>query len=114
MKRKILCIVDGIVGGQGNGPLDPTPMQSGIILAGMNPIVVDLACARLMGFDYKLMPILDKSLGGSFPPLFKGEYKDINCKSNNEKFNRALCDFEGIFMAFEPHFGWRNHIELDI
>jgi len=60
--RRIFCIVDGIVGGEGNGPLDPTPKPAGIVLAGMNPVAVDLVCARLMGFDYKRLPVLFKAM----------------------------------------------------
>ena len=60
--RRMFCIVDGIVGGQGNGPLDPTPKQSGVVVAGINPIAVDSVCARLMDFDYNKLPILYRSL----------------------------------------------------
>jgi len=56
--RHIFCIVDGIVGGEGNGPLDPTPKKVGMVLAGGNGVAVDLACAHLMGFDYRRLPVL--------------------------------------------------------
>lgn len=111
--RKILCIVDGIVGGEGNGPLDPTPKQSGVVLAGINPVMVDLVCARLMGFDYNKLPILYKSLVSNTLPLFAGKYDDINCISNDSQFNRTLCEFEGKYLGFKPHFGWLNHIEIE-
>ncbi|MBN1972647.1 MAG: DUF362 domain-containing protein [Sedimentisphaerales bacterium] len=111
--RRIFCIVDGIIGGQGNGPLDPTSNQAGVVIAGRNPIAVDLACARLMGFDYNKLPILYKAVNQETLPLFTGKYSDINCRSDNPHFNRALSELGEINFAFKPHFGWKNHIELE-
>ena len=111
--RRMFCIVDGIVGGEGNGPLDPTPKPAGMVLAGVNPIAVDLACARLMGFDYERLPVLYRSLGNEHPlPLMNFSYDDINCVSNQERLNKNLKEMKGEIFAFEPHFGWKGHIEL--
>ena len=110
--RRIFCIVDGIVAGEGNGPLDPTPKPVGIVIAGRNLIAVDLTCARLMDFDYKRLPILYRSMEDETLPLFTGGYCDIICKSNNKQFDRGLSEFEKINLGFIPHFGWKNYIEL--
>ena len=56
--RRMLCIVGGIVGSEGNGPLDPTPKPGGLVLAGNNAVAFDLVCAHLMGFGYKWLPVL--------------------------------------------------------
>lgn len=111
--RNIFNIVDGIVGGEGNGPLDPTAKSSGIVIAGPNPVAVDLVCARLMGFDYKKLPILYRSVMSESLPLFNSSYSDVQCKSNEQRFNRALSEFDGKYFEFKPHFGWREHIEID-
>ena len=111
--RRMFCIVDGIIAGQGNGPLDPTSINTGVIISGKNPIAVDLVCARLMGFDYNKIPILYRSLAGESLPLFTGGHENISCRSNNKQLNRALHEFNGTTFAFKPHFGWLNHIELD-
>jgi uncharacterized protein (DUF362 family) len=108
--RRVFCIVDGIVGGEGNGPLDPTPKRAGIILAGANPVAVDLTCARLMGFDYKCLPLLYQALADhSMPVGF--EYDEVVCNSNAQRFDRHLSEFNGKSLAFKPHFGWQGHIE---
>ena len=110
--RRIFCIVDGIVGGEGNGPLDPTPKPAGIILAGMNPIAVDLVCARLMGFDYKRLPVLYQSMIDHPLPLSAFEYDEVICRSDDPQFDGPLTQFNGTSLAFKPHFGWQGHIEL--
>ena len=112
--RNILCVVDGIVGGEGNGPLDPVPKQSGVVLAGINPVAVDLVCARLMGFDYKKLPILRRVISLKSLPIFSGKYDEIKCQSNQPQFSRSLCDYNDGCFTFKPHFGWLNHIEIEV
>jgi uncharacterized protein (DUF362 family) len=111
--RRMFCIVDGIVGGEGNGPLDPNPKHTGLVLAGTNPVAVDLACARLMGFDYRRLPILSRALTNHDLPISIFEYDDVICRSNMQQFDRPLNEFIGGSLAFKPHFGWQGHIELN-
>src|SRR5262249_50321232 len=45
------AIVDGIVGMEGNGPIQGIAKQAGVIVAGSEPAAVDTTCCRLMGID---------------------------------------------------------------
>jgi uncharacterized protein (DUF362 family) len=47
--RPDFAIVDGIVGMEGNGPIQGTAKASGILVAGDDPVAVDATCARVMG-----------------------------------------------------------------
>jgi uncharacterized protein (DUF362 family) len=47
--RPDFAIVDGIVGMEGNGPIQGTPKASGVLVAGNDPVAVDATCARIMG-----------------------------------------------------------------
>jgi uncharacterized protein (DUF362 family) len=44
-------IVDGIVGMEGNGPIQGQARQSGVLVFGADPVAVDATCARLMGLE---------------------------------------------------------------
>jgi uncharacterized protein (DUF362 family) len=46
------AIVDGIVGMEGNGPIQGTPKVCGALIFGDDPVAVDATCCRVMG----LMP----------------------------------------------------------
>jgi uncharacterized protein (DUF362 family) len=46
------AIVDGIVGMEGNGPIQGTPKACGALIFGDDPVAVDATCCRVMG----LMP----------------------------------------------------------
>ena len=111
--RRMFCIVDGIIGGEGNGPLDPTPKQSGVILAGMNPVAVDLACARLMGFDYDRLPFLRHAFYTHALPLVAFEPDKVVCRSTDTHCEQPLVDLDKRRLYFRPHFGWQGQIELD-
>ncbi len=45
------AIVDGIVGMEGNGPIQGTPKQAGVLVAGSDVVAVDATCCRVMGLD---------------------------------------------------------------
>ena len=48
---KIFAIVDGIVAMEGNGPIQGTPRNAGVVVAGASPVAVDASCCRIMGLD---------------------------------------------------------------
>ena len=111
--RRFFSIVDGIVAGEGNGPLDPTAINAGLVLAGGNPVALDLACARLMGFDHHKIPMLLRALAEHALPLVSYEYGDVVGKSNAPRFSGPLVGWPSGGPGFEPHFGWKGHIELE-
>lgn len=45
------AIVDGIVGMEGNGPIQGTPKHAGVLIFGEDPVAVDATAARLMRID---------------------------------------------------------------
>jgi uncharacterized protein (DUF362 family) len=112
--RRMFCLVDGIVGGEGNGPLDPTPKAAGTILAGRNAVAVDLACAHLMGFDYAKMPLIDRSFVAHPLPLISVSPCEITaCRSADRSSRNVLMASDAVFW-FKPHFGWKGRIEQTV
>lgn len=57
-QRRVLHLCDGIIAGQGRGPLSPQPFELGVILAGDNPAAVDWVGAHLLNFDPEKIPLL--------------------------------------------------------
>jgi uncharacterized protein (DUF362 family) len=47
--RPDFAIVDGIIGMEGNGPIQGTPKASGVLVLGNDPVAVDTTCCRIMG-----------------------------------------------------------------
>jgi uncharacterized protein (DUF362 family) len=49
--RRSFGIVDGIVGMEGNGPIQGTPKPCGVLVMGSDLAAVDATCCRVMGID---------------------------------------------------------------
>lgn len=109
-QRKFFCIVDGIIAGEGNGPLAPKAKPCGVIIAGSDPIAVDTTCAVLMGFDPDKIRILKNADAARGFRISDVRREDIRCLSNEEAWNKRLQDMSET-LDFEPHFGWKGYIE---
>lgn len=60
--RPRLSIVDGILAMEGQGPgTGGTPRFLGVLLAGQDPVAVDVACCRLVGMDTGSVPVLARA-----------------------------------------------------
>lgn len=49
--RRSFAIVDGVIGMEGNGPIQGTPKQAGVLVMGSDLVAVDATCCRIMGID---------------------------------------------------------------
>ncbi len=107
---RYLAVVDGIVGGEGNGPMAPDAKPCGVIIAGTHPLAVDCTAATLMGFDPQRIRMLKNAFAMrelNFAPF---KLEDIEVVSNKPAWNGRLATMEETF-EFKPHFGWTGAIE---
>lgn len=113
MRKRYFSIVDGIVAMEGDGPVNGKRKEAGVLIAGANPVAVDVACATLMGFDWRRIPILARSFDPHPYPLIEGGFDSVTAASNVEQWNRPLNQWSvDETLQFEPHFGWKGHIEM--
>jgi uncharacterized protein (DUF362 family) len=56
--RRTFAIVDGVVGMEGNGPIQGKPKAVGVLVAGADLVAVDATCCRVMGIDPALVSYL--------------------------------------------------------
>ncbi|MFV1987040.1 MAG: DUF362 domain-containing protein, partial [Gemmatimonadota bacterium] len=54
-------IVDGILGMEGNGPIQGEPREVGVLLFGEDPVAVDATGARLMSIDPRKLGYLEQA-----------------------------------------------------
>lgn len=113
-RKRHFVLVDGIVAGQGRGPMNPDPVAAGILFFGVHPPSVDAACAYLMGFDPEKIPIVSRSFQCRSFPLSNHGWSEIHVRSNVSEWHRKITEIRADdTLHFEPHFGWKGHIELD-
>lgn len=113
-QRNIFTIVDGVISGEKEGPLEPTSKHSGVLIGGYNPANIDFATSSIMGFDYNKIPTIKNSFQLKDIPISNEKIKNkIKIKSNNPKWNNkhptkiAYKDS----LKFIPSSGWIHHIE---
>jgi uncharacterized protein (DUF362 family) len=71
------AIVDGIVGMEGNGPIQGTPKSAGVIVAGRDPVAVDATCCRIMKIDPEKMRYVQLAAGVSNSPVAEAQIHQL-------------------------------------
>ena len=104
--RRFFSLVDGIVAGEGNGPLDPQPRPTGLLLAGTDPLAVDLTCARLMGFDAGRLPLLTRAGEPHRYPISDSAADLVRGASNRAASPWTLAELNPLDPPFRPANGW--------
>lgn len=81
----IFNIIDGIVAGEGEGPLRPSPKPLGAIIGGTNPAYVDAVMAQLMGYNISRVSTVYEAIYHR-RSLFAGPYlEDYEVMVKSEK-----------------------------
>ena len=111
-QRKFFSIIDGIISGEKEGPLTPSPKRCGVLIAGFNPIAVDIVATRLMGFDYRKITKFRKILedGKFMNSIFQiTDPNAIELLTNVVEWNCIMKNIDNS-LGFIPPKGWFGHI----
>ena len=110
--KRYYSVVDGVIGMEGMGPMQGDPIRSGVVLVGTDPVAVDAVGARVMGFDWRKIPMIREAFNLTTLPITQLRPEQIQIVSDVPEWNGALTAIEDRpFLAFRPHFGWAGHIE---
>jgi len=115
--RRVLTLLDGVVAGEGEGPLAPRDVPLGVVLASLDPLALDLVAVRLMGFDEKRLPKLCAAMEArelrvtALRSAAEVAIAEIDAASG-ARVERSLDELRPAH-RFEPHPGWRGHVERE-
>jgi len=104
-QRRYFCVVDGIVAGEGNGPLSPDPKSIGIVVSGNDPYQTDYVCAHIMGFKPDKLELLNNIFTNTKNGVSSDNIRVI-CTNNNH-----TVPYEKVNFHFQPHNAWIGKIE---
>lgn len=96
--RRYLSVVDGVIGGEGNGPAAPEPVALGLLLAGTNPWAVDRVAVAWMGYRANRIPVI------SVPERQPACYRWLLPESAPRTTGSVAPNPRS--RVFVPHFGW--------
>jgi uncharacterized protein (DUF362 family) len=109
-ERRYFSVIDGVVGGDGEGPLHPDAYASGVVLAGFNPVAVDCAATRLMGFNPSNIPLYKNAENQMSEWVSDFSIRNCTVRSNVRDWENLLESNRAI-MRFRAPAGWRGQIE---
>lgn len=78
-----LCIVDAVVGMEGNGPTMGEPRRIGALLASRDPYALDVCCAHLIGLKSEDVPTVVESHRRGLTPM---NVSEIDVDGDVERF----------------------------
>jgi len=83
------AIVDGIVGMQGNGPIQGTAKHAGVLVAGNDPVAVDATCCRIMRINPYRIAYLRLAIGD-----VEAQISEQNIRQSGESIAAVATPFE--------------------
>lgn len=109
-QRTHLGLIDGVIAGEGNGPLSPLAVSAGTLIFGDDVVSLDVAACRTMGFDPLCIPMVREAIESRFAyPLITG-----GTNSTKVVYNKNEIDLHDVPMAlhraFKPSQGWCGHL----
>ena len=110
--RRIYSLTDGIIAGQQDGPLSPSPIPLGIVTFASSSCFGDLVHSALMHFDWRKIPLVREAFNISRYPLTLHGPKD--CQISSSRSNTTLCLSDTAQLLgrdVEAASGWKGHIE---
>jgi uncharacterized protein (DUF362 family)/ferredoxin len=94
-----LHIVDGMVAMEGLGPTRGVPIHTGVIIAGSDPFIIDLICAKIAGFDYKKVVTLKVAEeSGLLDKTHHNIVQSINVDPYQKRFSPPKAGFLASFI----------------
>ena len=110
--KRYYSLVEGRVGMEGAGPMAGDPVESDVVIGGTDPVAVDMVAARVMGFDWRKIPMIREAFSLRELPVTRLAPEDVHVVSDVPDWNGRFLDIESReFLRFRPHFGWIGRIE---
>ncbi len=111
-QRRLFTVIDGVLGGDNKGPLEPDPHFAGVLIASENLLSADIVGTRLMGFDPLKVKTFSYLMNEPNWNYGVEHLSDIKVVSNEDKIGGCLQNNVDRFFSFRPHPGWVGHIEI--
>ncbi|MDP3583142.1 MAG: hypothetical protein Q8S39_14500, partial [Ignavibacteria bacterium] len=99
---KTFSVVDGVIGGDTDGPHFPNKVESKVIVSGEDFIAVDAVCVRLMDFNIDIVKYLKHLLSQYRISLSEISVRSKQCDVQN------FFDKDKDYLAFRPPYRWPN------
>jgi hypothetical protein len=109
-QRSHLVLVDGIVAGEGEGPLKPSPVLAGTVIFSDDAVAADVTCAQLMGYEPDRLPLLSFAMNPSIDLPLRN-WTSCSVQWDGKTFSDIGAIPSVLARPFRPPKGWTGTIE---
>jgi uncharacterized protein (DUF362 family) len=110
-QRRVFSLTDAIIGGEGEGPLAPSPVRIGAVTFADNSVAADTVHAYLLRLDPRKMRLIAGAAEHFKWPLVQGEEIVVAMPGVHPLTSAELGRQHGVSVI--PAKGWRGTIEWD-
>jgi len=111
-RKRYYSVLDGRIGMEGDGPMKGDPVASDLVIVGTDPVCVDVVASRIMGYDWRKIPVIREAFSFHKHPLTPFRPEQIQVEGDIPEWKGDFPQAEEkTFLFFKPHIGWRGHIE---
>ena len=109
-QRRVWSLTDGILAGEGEGPLAPLPRPLGLLTLASSPVPAEWVHALAMGLEPSRVPIVREAFGAFPMPLV--DFSPLEVQPMTPGGPVALEDvFDRFGAPFLAPLGWQGHCE---
>lgn len=108
---RYLAILDGLVAGQKESPLAPTPLPVGVMMAAFNPLAMDAVATAMMGFDIRKIKQINEGFCLKYLSLANFNVETIEIYSNINIHSIEDIYRKKVYVPFEPSKGFKSYVE---
>ncbi len=105
--RKHLVLTDGIIAGEGEGPLSPKPVSFGWLFFASDPFAADYINCLAMGFAPNIIPLVGAAPYITDYPVTNLKVADVRLSVNGEDVSPAFL-IKATKEKFRPPQNWRG------
>ncbi|MFN2607558.1 MAG: DUF362 domain-containing protein [Acidimicrobiales bacterium] len=109
-QRVHLSVIDGIVAGEGDGPLAPRAVDAGALVFSDDVVLGDVLACHLMGFDPARVPIVREAFGTFRHPLVPPEPRADPYRSEIEGGRTVDLVAPALGRPFKAPWRWDGHL----
>lgn len=105
VEREVFSLCDGIIGGQGDGPLHPDPLALGLITFTNNSRMNDKCILVMMGFDPERFPLIAS-------PYSTFQNQEDKCEIKLDGNPVTMADLQNYSIPTIPPPGWKDYLTI--
>ncbi len=114
-QRTFLHLVDAVVCGEGEGPMEPTARTEGLVIAGISRAAVDYLCATAAGFDPMKIPTIataaaDPQFNVESGKKIRLKYENLDRGTSTPWSEVELVKDIKPYHPFTPSAGWQGYL----